>query len=260
MSSETASFEDRVRFTTKEIDAEHHRIVDFLRRNLGQDPAVCAVSGGLDSDVSTRLVVEAIGRERVKLFIVEQDDFDARFLRNAASLASDLALQLITIDLRGMPLALIGAMRAADPAMSFRVDGVLDVGRAKCSLRTALLSTYQDRGYRVVGNSNRTEWLTGFYLPFGDGLAHVQPIIHLYAGGPIRHERSYTEDELARIYGIREQLNRELLDAVIDALMGGVSAEQIAADAGLPIEIVKRLQSLLTSARWKHVPMFERVV
>jgi NAD+ synthase len=300
MSTEVPSFVTRIRFETERLEAERHRIVSFLRDNLGDEPAVCAVSGGLDSDLTTRLVVEAIGSERVKLFVVEQDDFDPRFTHNATRLADDLGLELITIDLRGMPAALISSLRHADPAMSFRVDGLLDVGRAKCSLRTAVLSTYQDRGYRVIGNSNRTEWLTGFFLPFGDGLAHAQPIIHLYksqvaqlaavvgtapevidqpgssgfwvgaedlidlsfwlyAGGPIRQERSYTDQELSEIYGIREQLSRELLDATIDALMEGGSVKQISVEAGLPIEIVERLQSLLTSAAWKHVPMFERV-
>jgi NAD+ synthase len=300
MPAEVPPFVTRIRLDPERLEAERHRIVSFLRDNLSDDPAVCAVSGGLDSDLATRLVVEAIGSERVKLFIVEQDDFDPRFTHNATHLADDLGLELITIDLRGLPAALIGSLQRADPAMSFRVDGLLDVGRAKCSLRTAILSTYQDRGYRVIGNSNRTEWLTGFFLPFGDGLAHAQPIIHLYksqvaqlaavvgtapevidqpgssgfwvgaedlldlsfwlyAGGPIRQERVYTDHELSEIYGIREQLNRELLDATIDALTGDGSVEQISIEAELPVRIVEGLQSLLTSAAWKHVPFFERV-
>jgi len=300
MSTEVTPFVARIRLEPECLAAERHRIVNFLRDNLRDEPAVCAVSGGLDSDLATRLVVEAIGHERVKVFIVEQDDFDPRFTHNAARLADDLGLELITIDLRGMPAALIGSLQRADPAMNFRDAGLLDVGRAKCSLRTAILSTYQDRGYRVIGNSNRTEWLTGFFLPFGDGLAHAQPIIHLYksqiaqlaavvgtapevigqpgssgfwvgaedlldlsfwlyAGGPIRQERSYTDQELSEIYGIRDQLSRELLDATIDGLMAGGSVKQISVEAGLPVEIVERLRSLLTSAAWKHVPMFERV-
>lgn len=300
MSTEQQPFVARVRLAAAELHAEHDRILAFLRSRLGSEPAVCAVSGGLDSDVTTRLVVEAIGPERVKLFIVQQDDFDERFLQNARDLADDLGLELSTIDLRGMPQRFIGALRDADPAMGFRLDGLLDVGRAKCSLRTAILSTYQDRGYRVVGNSNRTEWLTGFFLPFGDGLAHLQPIIHLYksqvahlapllgtapvvidqpgssgfwlgaedlldlsfwlqAGGPIRQERSYSDRELSEVYWIREQLNRELLDATIDALRQGEGVAETAAAAKLPAGIVERLQSLLKAAGWKHVPLFERV-
>lgn len=300
MATEGQGFETRARLGLKQLQAERDRILHFLRSRLDGEPAVCAVSGGLDSDVTTRLVVEAIGPERVKLFIVQQDDFDPCFLQNAGSLADDLGVELSKIDLRGMPRQFIGALRDADPAMSFRDDGLLDIGRAKCSLRTAILSTYQDRGFRVIGNSNRTEWLTGFFLPFGDGLAHLQPIIHLYksqvaqlaqllgtaqavidqpsssgfwigaedlldlsfwlyAGGPIREERSYSEQDLAEVYRIREQLNRELLDATIDALCEGESVAQTADAAGLSVAMVELLQSLLKGAGWKHTPMLERV-
>src|SRR5262249_16357381 len=38
----------------------------------------------------------------------------------------------------------------------------------------------QDRGFTIIGTSNRTELETGFYLPLGDGLWHCGPIVHLY--------------------------------------------------------------------------------
>jgi NAD+ synthase len=293
-------FVERVRLDQTQVRAERARIVSFLRAKLGGEPAVCAVSGGLDSDVTTRLVVEAIGPSRSKVFIVRQDDFDPRFLEHAQQLAADLKVELTTIDLRGFPRRIVEALHVADESMSFRPDGLLDVGRAKCSLRTVVLSTYQDRGFRVIGNSNRTEWLTGFFLPFGDGLAHLQPIIHLYksqvaqlaelvgtaravidqpgssgfwlgaedlldlsfwlqAGGPIRRERSYSEEELAEVRSVRELLDRQVLDALIDALREGQDEKRVSAASGLPRALVGRVRSLLDAASWKHVPMFERV-
>lgn len=161
-------------------ESEVARIVAFLRSELSEEPAVVAVSGGLDSDLVARLVVRAAGPRRTKLFVVLQDDMDPRHLANAVTLAEDLRLPLHRVDLRGMPKRLIEAMALADPSESFNPAGILDPARAKCSIRTAILSTYQDRGYVVIGTSNRTELETGFFLPFGDGLAHVQPIIHLY--------------------------------------------------------------------------------
>lgn len=166
--------------TEAELENEHRRIVDFIDRQLAGDPAVVAVSGGLDSDVVARLTAEAVGRDRIKLFIVIQDDMDPRHVDNARALASDLRVTLAEVDMRGAPHHMISALSEAEPDLHFVPDGLLDIGRAKCSLRSALLSTYQDRGYVVMGNSNRTEWLTGFYLPLGDGLGHILPIVHLY--------------------------------------------------------------------------------
>jgi len=71
-------------------------------------------------------------------------------------------------------------MNNADPDEGFQPGGLLDPARAKCSLRTPIFSTYQDRGYCVMGTSNRTEIETGFFLPLGDAVWHFGPIAHLY--------------------------------------------------------------------------------
>lgn len=169
-----------VELKTAQVDAELDRIVRFIATELAGEKAVLAISGGLDSDVVARLAVRAVGLERLKLFVVLQEGMDPRHLENARQLSKDLAIPLAEIDLSTFPRALVSALANADPAARFRPDGLLDPGRAKCSLRTAVLSTYLDRGYLVLGTSNRTEFETGFFLPLGDGLGHLKPIIHLY--------------------------------------------------------------------------------
>lgn len=170
----------RLSLSAKDARDEADRAIAFLASEVRDEPAVVAVSGGLDSDVVARLTCQAIGRERLKLFIVLQESMDPRHIANAVMLAEDLSVALVQIDLQGMPLRLIEALASADAAERFAPAGLLDPARAKCSIRTPILSTYQDRGYVVIGTSNRTELETGFFLPFGDGLAHIQPIVHLY--------------------------------------------------------------------------------
>jgi len=105
---------------------------------------------------------------------------ELRHLNNARQLADDLDVPLVELHLADLPLQFIHQMMKDDPIEDFRPTGLLDPARAKCSMRTVVLSTYQDRGYVVVGSSNRTEVMTGFFLPFGDALCHLAPIIHLY--------------------------------------------------------------------------------
>lgn len=162
-------------------EQQRNRIISAMRTELGDDGrAVIGLSGGLDSDVVARLTVQALGTRRVKLFNVLQEGMEDRHVQNARNTAEDLGVPLQTLDLVGIPRTFIAAMAAADPAETFQRDGLLDLGRAKCSLRTMILSTYQDRGYVVIGTSNRTEIETGFFLPFGDGIWHFGPIAHLY--------------------------------------------------------------------------------
>jgi len=172
--------EINVKLSQNQIDEEINKICLFIQEKVKQDKAVIAVSGGLDSDVIARLTVKAIGKSRIKLFIVIQKDLEDSHLQNARELALDLGIDLHEIHLEEFPLDLIRSIEKADSSENFNSEGLLDPSRAKCSIRTAILSTYQDRGYIVIGTSNRTEYETGFFLPFGDGIAHIKPIIHLY--------------------------------------------------------------------------------
>ncbi len=161
--------------------AEADRIAAFLNDHLPDgERVVVGVSGGLDSDVVARLAVRALGPARVKLFLVHQRDFSPVFVNNARGLARDLGVPLAEVDLSAFPRALIAALAEADLTEDFQPDAVIDPNRAKCSLRTFVLSSYQDRGYVVLGTSNLTEIALGFFLPFGDGIWHLGPIAHLY--------------------------------------------------------------------------------
>jgi len=163
-----------------DVDDEVARLLALLRNEIAGDPAFLLVSGGLDSDVAARLTVRAVGAERVKLATVLQDDMNCAHLEQARALGRELGTGLIELDLRGVNLAVLYRLALADPAESYNPLGLLDPARMKCSLRTVVMSSYQDRGYVVVGTSNLTEAQLGFFLPFGDGIWHVGPLAHLY--------------------------------------------------------------------------------
>jgi len=165
----------------KQVNEEIEKIWAFLISQLSDDEkVVIGVSGGVDSDITTRLAVRALGAHRVKLFIAIQEGMESRHLTNARDLAADVSISLAEVNMADFPFAIIRALQEADPSERFRPDGLIDPSRAKCSVRTVILSTYLDRGYLVLGSSNRTELETGFFLPLGDGLGHIKPIVHLF--------------------------------------------------------------------------------
>ncbi len=160
---------------------ELDRLVGLIRTDVRpEESAFVLISGGLDSDVVARLAATALTSARLRLATVIQDDMNPAHLANARELASELDVALIEIDLRGVNLDMLYRLAAADRAEDFNPLGLLDPARMKCSLRTAVVSCYQDRGYVILGTSNRTESQLGFFLPFGDGVWHVGPIAHLY--------------------------------------------------------------------------------
>jgi NAD+ synthase len=163
-----------------DVDTEVDRLVDLITTEVADDPAFLLVSGGLDSDVVARLTATAVGSQRLKLATVLQDDMNPRHLAQARALAQELSVDLVELDMRGLNLDVLYRLALGDPSEVFSPLGLLDPARMKCSLRTVVMSSYQDRGYVVMGTSNRTESELGFFLPFGDGIWHVGPIAHLY--------------------------------------------------------------------------------
>lgn len=183
--------------TTQELQNELERIQEFLKSYVREgERVVIGISGGLDSDVVARIAVSTFGKERVKLFTVLQSDMEDKYIRNVRNLAQDMGVVLVELNMQKLPYEFMKAMEV-DEEEEFNADGLIDPARAKCSLRTMIISTYQDRGYVVLGTSNKTEIKTGFYMPFGDAQAHIKPIAHLYKSQVC---------QLAKIVGTREEV------------------------------------------------------
>lgn len=162
------------------LSYELERIDSFIKEYVFDDDQVAIpVSGGLDSDVVARLCHRSLGSQRIKLFIVVQSDMEEKFLVNARNLANSLGLHLAEIHLENANQELVSALEEAESGV-FKKASALDTGKAKCSVRSSVISSYQDKGFIIAGTGNRTEKELGFFLPFGDNLGHFKPIAHLY--------------------------------------------------------------------------------
>lgn len=163
------------------VKDELEKIVEFISGYAENDEEVVVpVSGGIDSDVVARLCVRALGSKKVRLFIVVQSDMESKFLDNARNLADDLEVSLSEIHLETANEALMKALEDGDKNQTFNMAYDLEAAKAKCSVRSAVISCYQDKGFLIAGTTNRTEWELGFFLTFGDHLSHFKPLAHLY--------------------------------------------------------------------------------
>lgn len=181
-----------------DVNNEIERITSFVQNFVQeQECVVVPVSGGIDSDLVARLCCKSLGKDRVKLFIVIQSEMEGKFLDNARALSRELGVSLAEIHLEQMNVELMKALDEGERGRIFRSDILLDPAKAKCSVRSAVISSYQDKGYLIAGTTNRTEKELGFFLTFGDYIAHFKPIAHLYK----------TElKELARALGTAENV------------------------------------------------------
>ena len=149
------------------METEITRIVNFIREYMQEDErVVIPVSGGIDSDVVARLCCRALGKDKIKLFIVTDENIERKFLINAKNLAKDLEVSLTEIPLGKRNIELIKILEEAEKDKIFNSKSLLDSNKIKCSMRSTIISCYQDKGYIIAGCTNRTEYELGFFVTF----------------------------------------------------------------------------------------------
>lgn len=142
-------------------------------RKVGAKGFVLGVSGGLDSAVCMRLCVRAVGEDKVLALLMPEDNSPEGDLKDSQELCELEGVKFKTIDITGP----IDAYRKA-------IKGKVDrksLANIKARSRMVVLYHFANsEGRLVVGTSNKSEILFGYFTKFGDGAADLEPIGDLY--------------------------------------------------------------------------------
>ncbi len=148
-------------------------IFGFISAHLGGRTAVVAVSGGIDSAV-VLMIASRLGRERVKALFMPDCITPQADYRDIALLSdrSGIPIELVNIDPIVKQISEI--TRQKDPKI---------IGNMKSRVRMTVLYTLANSmNGMVLGTTNRSEYLTGYFTKYGDGGCDIEPIMHLYKG------------------------------------------------------------------------------
>lgn len=183
MNAETeSSYEvsNRIRkrvFDRKKMKAESERIIKFIKeyvKQSGRKGIVLGLSGGLDSAVVAVLAKRALDGNNIHCYylpmIDEKGNFDKDHIENLCK-RYDLTYRTkeIMMDVEGI--------------VDDSLNGITRVayGNIKARIRMAILYQYANRiNCLVVGTTNKSEWMIGYFTKHGDGGADLKPIQHLY--------------------------------------------------------------------------------
>ena len=164
-------------------------LADTLART-GAKGYVLGVSGGVDSAVVLRLAVNAVGKERVLGLIMPEKDSPAEDTRDGEDLCRSEGIQYEVLDI-------------SDPVGAFRnvIGDEPDrkaMANVKARCRMILLYHFAaTRSRLVLGTSNKSEMLVGYFTKHGDGGADLEPI------GDVYKTQVW---ELARAVGVPERI------------------------------------------------------
>ena len=151
------------------------KIVEFIRKQIkeaGLDKAVIGLSGGLDSAVIAYLAKEALGAENVYGIILPSKTIGKEDVEDAQEIIKTLGINLIEIDITLMVDSLLASLKDTN---KIREGNVM--------ARTRMIALYdQAAKYKalVLGTSNKTELLLGYFTKYGDGGVDLEPLGDLY--------------------------------------------------------------------------------
>ncbi len=155
-------------------------LVNYIRTHVGNsgvEGAILGVSGGVDSAVVAALAVRALGPERVHTLILPDKESSLNDVRDAFLVCELLGLR----DVRHIDITYIVSEFLRSAGTSYESAPKLAKGNIKARSRMVLLYYFANlHNLLVLGTSNRSEYLLGFFTKWGDGAADIYPIINLY--------------------------------------------------------------------------------
>ena len=156
--------------------AEIEKISQFLSDYLissGLKKYILGVSGGIDSALSAALAVKAVGKQNVIGLLLPYRSSHPDSVNDAKLLCKHLDIEYQTIDISPMVDAWFDTYE--QEASSLRRGNLM--ARSRMCVLYDLSAKYNAL---VLGTSNLSEIMTGYFTQFGDSAAAIEPLAQLY--------------------------------------------------------------------------------
>ncbi|MEM0340650.1 MAG: NAD+ synthase [Acidilobaceae archaeon] len=238
---------------------------NFLREALAKAEKkgyVVGLSGGVDSSTLYALAVRAVGVERVvPVIIPDVEATPPEDLEDARELVESLGGKLLVVELNPIVDIYVRVLE--------RLGGVpdrLSLGNLKARVRMTILYYLANRfEMMVLGATDRTELLLGYFTKYGDGASDVAPLAIVYKT-QVR--------ELARKLGVSDKiaskpsaprlwkghtaeeelgLSFEVIDPILFSYVDLKASEEVTSEiTGFSLDLVKRVTSMIERSRHKR--------
>ena len=247
------------------------KVVEFIKtqvKNTNLDGVIVNVSGGIDSAVTLHLAVMALGPENVTaITIPERDVTPESDIIDVMLHCEQLNLTCNLVDIT----EILRVMRDIMP--KYDVTDRITTGNIRSRLRMIIAYHHANTERRLVlGTSNKTELLTGFFTKHGDGGVDLMPLGDLW---------KYNIKELAKYLEIPENIIKkppspgfykghtdeselgmsyDNIDLILYGYDLGLTMEEIASETNIIESEVKRiLRRVKANQHKRRLPLILRL-
>ncbi len=162
-------------FSYQEVN---NKIESFIKKEVhsaGFNRVIVALSGGIDSTVSTYLCVSALGADNVYALLLPFGNLHPQGLVDSLSVAGKLKIprkNVFTVDIKSICQSFY---KKIDVSEKLRQGNIM--ARVRMTILFDMAKKHQAL---VVGTENKSEHLLGYFTRFGDEASDIEPIRSLY--------------------------------------------------------------------------------
>ncbi|MCW4052623.1 MAG: NAD+ synthase [Candidatus Bathyarchaeota archaeon] len=236
-----------------------HFIIDYLDKAQAKG-IVMGISGGIDSATTAGLCSIAIGGERVLgIYMPEKESQSTLDYRHSKLLAKKFLFELKIIDITEVLGKLYNAVKDYD------AKDRISQGNLKARARMIILYYYANHQNRiVVGSSDKSEAMLGYFTKWGDASSDIAPIMDLYktqvrqlalhlgVPRPIVEKPSTPGLWPGQTAEKEIGLKYEILDQILYCLSHFIPEQTIASQLHLPVETIGRIKKRWLRAEHKR--------
>jgi len=160
--------------TKQDYNSIKNRIEKFLVNEVNQSGSkgvIFGLSGGIDSAVIAALCSNVLKEKSLALIMPDSKITPKKDTEDGIRLAKNLGIEYKIIDINSIHTEFSKSLEDDDFAL----------GNLKARIRASILYYYATvNKYLVLGTSDKSEFLIGYFTKYGDGAADLEPIVSLY--------------------------------------------------------------------------------
>ena len=151
-----------------------NNIESFLAESISKSGAsglVFGLSGGIDSAVIAHVCAKSLKEKTLALIMPDSRVSPKEETEDALHIVDKLGLDYKLIDISSIHSQFANILEPEEKSL----------GNLRARIRATLLYYHANlKNYLVIGSSDKSEQLIGYFTKFGDGSADVLPIVSLY--------------------------------------------------------------------------------
>jgi len=237
------------------------KIEDFLLEQVEKNNSnglILGMSGGVDSAVLAYLAKRVL-KEKTLALIMPDTDITPRYeTEDALKMIDQIGLEYKMIDIKPIVSEYGKYLEPNDWA----------IGNLRARIRANILYYYANaKNLLVLGSSDRSEYLIGYFTKFGDGASDIVPIISLYKiqvrkiaeylGVPRNVIEKKSSPHLWKEHEAEKEIGvvYEVIDSILYCLTEKkLSIEETFNKTDIPIETIQKIQDLVNKSQHKREP------